>query len=112
MKPSLGCAVLALTAALVSPAAGYEGDATLANFRFASGDSLPELRIHFRSFGRPQRDSVGHVHNAVLILHATTGSGAQFVNPNFANELFGRGQPLDTARTYVILPDGIGHGRS
>src|SRR5437762_4703744 len=103
---------LALTAALLSPAAGYEGDAALANFRFASGDSLPELRLHFRTFGRPQRDSLGHVRNAVLILHGTTGSGAQFLNPNFAGALFGPGQPLDTARTYVILPDGIGHGRS
>ena len=114
MHRTLRCAVLslALSAALLSPAAGYEGDAALANFHFASGDSLPELRLHFRTFGRPQRDSLGHVKNAVLILHGTTGSGAQFTNPNFAGELYGPGQPLDTARTYVILPDGIGHGRS
>jgi homoserine O-acetyltransferase/O-succinyltransferase len=114
VKKPLRCAVLSLVlaAALLSPARGYEGEASLARFRFASGDSLPELRIHFRTFGRPQRDPAGPVRNAVLILHGTTGSGAQFVNANFAGELFGPGQPLDTARTYVILPDGIGHGRS
>jgi len=103
---------LALMAALLSPARGDEGDASLAHFRFASGDSLSELRIHYRSFGKPQRDASGHVRNAVLILHGTTGSGAQFLNANFAGELYGPGQPFDTARTYVILPDGIGHGRS
>jgi homoserine O-acetyltransferase/O-succinyltransferase len=113
MKP-LGRAVLCLALAAVwfSPARGYEGDASLGAFRFASGDSLSELRIHYRTFGSPQRDAAGHVRNAVLIIHGTTGSGAQFVSPNFAGELFGPGQPLDTARTYVILPDGIGHGRS
>src|SRR6185503_16003919 len=114
MHRTLRCALLSLVllATLLSPAAGYEGDAALANFHFASGDSLPELRLHFRTFGRPQRDSLGHVKNAVLILHGTTGSGAQFTNPSFAGELYGPGQPLDTTRTYVILPDGIGHGRS
>lgn len=104
--------LLALTTSLASPADAFEGDAVLANFRFASGESLPELRVHYRTFGRPERDRAGHVRNAVLILHGTTGSGAQFVQANFAGELFGSGQPLDTTRTYVILPDGIGHGRS
>ena len=109
----LGC-LLALVAAfaLSGPALAFEGDAILKDFRFASGESLPELRVHYRTFGRPERDRAGKVQNAVLILHGTTGSGAQFENVNFAGELFGPGQPLDTAHTYVILPDGIGHGRS
>jgi homoserine O-acetyltransferase len=114
VKKTLLCAALSLTlaAALLSPAPAAEGDASLRNFRFASGESLADLRVHYRAFGRPSRDGSGHVRNAVLVLHGTTGSGAQFVQANFAGELFGPGQPLDTARTYVILPDGIGHGRS
>ena len=103
---------LAVAVSLPSPARALEGDASLASFRFASGESLAVLRIHYRVFGVPKRDRAGHVRNAVLVLHGTTGSGAQFMNANFAGELFGLGQPLDTARTYVILPDGIGHGRS
>lgn len=89
-----------------------EGDFVMHNFRFASGESLPELRIHYRTVGQPQRDAQGVVRNAVLILHGTTGSGAQFIRPEFAGELFGAGQPLDAARFFLILPDGIGHGRS
>jgi homoserine O-acetyltransferase len=84
----------------------------LRDFRFAYGESLPELRIHYRSLGRPRRDDQGIVRNAVLILHGTTGSGEQFLRPEFAGELFGKGQPLDATRYYIILPDGIGHGRS
>ena len=103
---------LAVAVSLPSPARALEGDASLASVRFASGESLAVLRIHYRVFGVPKRDRAGHVRNAVLVLHGTTGSGAQFMNANFAGELFGLGQPLDTARTYVILPDGIGHGRS
>ena len=114
MKKPLMCAALSLALATTSPspAAASEGDASLRNFRFVSGETLTVLRVHYRAFGRPERDRAGHVRNAVLVLHGTTGSGAQFLNPNFAGETFGPGQPLDTARTYVILPDGIGHGRS
>jgi homoserine O-acetyltransferase len=107
-------AAVSLVAALafVSPADALEGDAILKDFRFASGETMSELRIHYRTFGRPSRGPDGRVRNAVLVLHGTTGSGAQFESPNFAGELFGRGRPLDTLRLYVILPDGIGHGRS
>lgn len=87
-------------------------DYTLHDFHFASGESLPELRVHYRTLGRPRRDSQGVVRNAVLILHGTTGSGSQFIRPEFAGELFGRGQPLDAERYYMILPDAIGHGHS
>lgn len=84
----------------------------LRNFQFADGESLPELRIHYIALGTAQRDARGAVRNAVLILHGTTGSGAGFMSRTFAGELFGPGQLLDTARYYVILPDGIGHGGS
>jgi homoserine O-acetyltransferase len=88
------------------------GTYVLRDFHFASGETLPELRIHYRTLGQPRRDDQGIVRNAVLILHGTTGSGAQFLRPEFAGELFGKGQLLDATRYYIILPDGIGHGRS
>jgi homoserine O-acetyltransferase len=87
-------------------------DFVLRDFRFASGKTLPELRLHYRTLGQPRRDASGSVRNAVLILHGTTGSGANFLRPEFAGELFGEGQPLDAARYFLILPDNIGHGRS
>ena len=96
------------TAQTSRPGADY----TIHNFRFADGESLPELRIHYIALGAPRRDAGGIVRNAVIVLHGTTGSGAGFLSRNFAGELFGPGQLLDTARYYVILPDGIGHGRS
>jgi homoserine O-acetyltransferase/O-succinyltransferase len=89
-----------------------QGDFGLRDFKFASGEVLPELRIHYRTLGKPRRGDDGKVNNAVLILHGTTGSGAGFIRPEFAGELFGDGQPLDAARHFLILPDGIGHGAS
>jgi homoserine O-acetyltransferase len=89
-----------------------EGDFSLNNFQFASGETLAALRIHYRTLGQPRRDEHGKVRNAVLILHGTGGSGARFTDPEFAAELFGRGQPLDVSRYFVVLPDGIGHGGS
>ena len=87
-------------------------DHVLRDFRFASGETFPELRIHYRTLGSPRRDGAGKVVNAVLILHGTTGSGANFIRPEFAGELFGEGQPLDASRYFLILPDGLGHGGS
>jgi len=89
-----------------------QGDALLRDFKFAGGGSLPELKIHYLTLGSPQRDAHGHVTNAVMLLHGTSGSGAQFLNPIFSNELFPPGQPLDIAKFYVIMPDGVGHGDS
>ena len=88
------------------------GDYTLHRFRFASGEELPELRIHYRSLGSPLTDARGIVTNAVLILHGTTGSGNQFVRPEFAGQLFKSGGLLDAQRYFLVLPDGIGHGQS
>jgi homoserine O-acetyltransferase len=89
-----------------------EGDHVLREFRFASGETLAELKLHYRTLGTPQRDDKGVVRNAVLILHGTTGQGGNFLRPEFAGELFGKGQPLDATRYFLILPDGIGHGKS
>jgi homoserine O-acetyltransferase len=89
-----------------------EGEYIAHDFQFKSGERLAELRLHFRTLGKPARDKDGKISNAVLILHGTGGSGAQFLQPQFADELFGAGQPLDTNRYFVILPDGIGHGKS
>ena len=88
------------------------GDFRIQNFRFASGETLPELTIHYRTIGTPRRDDKGVVRNAVLILHGTTGSGRGFLTPNFAGVLFGPGQLLDATKYYLILSDGIGHGES
>jgi homoserine O-acetyltransferase len=94
--------LLALLIALAPPA---EGNLTLKDFHFASGEVLPELRIHYRTWGDPS-------HPAVLVLHGTTGSGAQFVGDDFAGVLFGKGQLLDAEKHFIVLPDGIGHGKS
>jgi homoserine O-acetyltransferase/O-succinyltransferase len=89
-----------------------EGDYISPNFHFKSGETLPELRMHYATFGSPVRDANGRVTNAVLLLHGTTGTGGQFLAPQFAGVLFGPGQLLDVTRYYVILPDNIGHGKS
>ncbi len=92
--------------------ATQEGDFVVHDFHFPSGETLPELRLHYTTLGKPLRDAGGRVTNAVLILHGTGGSGRQFLVPQFADVLFGPGQLLDTSRYFVILPDNIGHGKS
>jgi len=89
-----------------------EGDYTVPEFRFDSGEILKGLRLHYTTYGSPKRDAAGHVENAVLIMHGTGGSGQQFVSDKFAGVLFGPGQLLDASRYYLILPDDIGHGKS
>jgi homoserine O-acetyltransferase len=89
-----------------------EGDFVAHDFKFRSGEQLPQLRLHYRTLGTPVRDAGGHVTNAVLLLHGTGGSGQQFLSPQFADELFGSGQLLDLAHYFIIAPDGIGHGKS
>jgi homoserine O-acetyltransferase len=100
----------------LSSAASYPdpdpGDFTIPNFKFESGEALPELRIHYRTLGTVHRNSAGRVDNAVLVLHGTSGSGASFLSYNFAGQLFGEDQLLDARRYYIILPDNIGHGES
>ena len=89
-----------------------EGDYTIRDFKFQSGETLPELRIHYRTLGKSEKDAEGKTTNAVLIMHGTTGSGAQFIRPEFAGELFGKDQPFDATKFFIVLPDGIGHGKS
>ncbi|HME88906.1 MAG TPA: alpha/beta fold hydrolase [Chthoniobacterales bacterium] len=89
-----------------------EVDYVIRDFKFSSGESSPELKIHYRTLGKIDKDAQAKVTNAVLIMHGTTGSGAQFIRPEFADELFGKGQPLDVTKFFIVLPDGIGHGKS
>ncbi|MFN7949367.1 MAG: alpha/beta fold hydrolase [Blastocatellia bacterium] len=98
------------------PARNYpepaQGDFTIRDFKFESGETLPELKLHYRTLGTPQRDASGRTRNAVLILHGTGGSGAGFLSAQFAGVLFGPGQLLDATKYFIVLPDGIGHGDS
>src|SRR5216117_817151 len=118
MNPTIGIFAFLLSilaASFASPAdypAPTEGDYAVRDFKFASGEILPELRLHYRTLGKLEKDAQGKTTNAVLIMHGTTGSGAQFIRPEFAGELFGNAQPLDATKFFIVLPDGIGHGKS
>ena len=106
-------ALRAFLPAQTTPAATpAEGDFVLPNFQFKSGEKLPELRMHYATLGKLQRDSQGRVSNAVLLLHGTGGTGKQFLAPQFAGVLFGSGQLLDTNKYFIVLVDNIGHGKS
>lgn len=89
-----------------------EDDFVLRNFQFSTGETLPELRVHYRTLGKPQKDARGIVRNAVLIMHGTGGSGAGFLSTTFGGSLFRDGQLLDASQYFIILPDAIGHGKS
>jgi homoserine O-acetyltransferase len=108
MSRAAACVVLSLST-FPAGAADYpgpkEGDWVARNFRFHTGDVIPELRLHYRTIGDPSGDRV-------LILHGTNDSGEWFLTPSFAGELFGSGQPLDASKYFIILPDAIGAGKS
>jgi homoserine O-acetyltransferase/O-succinyltransferase len=89
-----------------------EGDFVLKDFRFASGEVLPELKLHYRTLGTAKRNAAGEIVNGVVLLHGTSGSGADWLRPSLADELFGTGQPLDASKYFIIMPDGIGRGGS
>jgi len=89
-----------------------EGDFVISNFRFGTGETLPSLNLHYRTLGTPHQDASGLVRNAVMILHGTGSTGAGFLSQTFGGELFGPGQLLDATRYFIVLPDGIGHGKS
>jgi len=95
-----------------APLAVKEGDYVVHDFKFASGETLADLRLHYRTLGTPHRDAHGRVDNAVLIMHGTGGDGTQFLRPQFAGVLFVPGGLLDPAKYFIILRDGIGHGKS
>src|SRR5512139_2437136 len=108
MAQALCGAALALAAAAVS-AQGFpgqkEGSYIARDFRFNTGETMAELRLHYTTLGNPAGEPV-------MLLHGTTGSGAGLLNPNFGGQLFGPGQALDAAKYFIILPDSIGHGKS
>lgn len=89
-----------------------EGDFVAHDFHFHDGETIQDLRLHYTTLGKPERDPEGRVTNAVLILHGTGGTGHQFLRPVFAGVLFGPGQLLDSSKHFIILPDDIGHGKS
>ena len=93
-------------------AAGKQGDFVVKNFKFETGEVLPELKLHYTTLGKPIKDANGVVRNAVMILHGTGGTGRSFLSNSYAGELFGPGQLLDSSKFFVVLPDGIGHGNS
>jgi homoserine O-acetyltransferase/O-succinyltransferase len=110
---SLFVALAAQTAA--SPSKTWptrEQDIALRSFRFRDGESLSELRMHVTTLGSPHHNASGQIDNAVMVLHGTGGEGKQFLRPQFADELYGPGQPLDIRKYWIILPDNIGHGKS
>jgi homoserine O-acetyltransferase len=108
-------ALLAAQAAAAPPAKTWpthEQDIILKDFRFGDGEALPSLRMHVTTLGSPHRNAANEIDNAVMVLHGTGGDGHQFLRPQFADELYGPGQPLDIRKYWIILPDNIGHGKS
>jgi homoserine O-acetyltransferase/O-succinyltransferase len=107
LSMSLGIAVAlaALPALAAEFPAPKEGQWTARDFRFHTGEVMPELRLHYRTVGDPSGEPV-------LILHGTAGSGASMLTPAFAGELLGAGQALDASKYFIILPDAIGAGKS
>lgn len=91
---------------------GDPGNYIAHDFHFGSGESLPEMKLHYLTLGKPHRNAAGHVDNAVLLLHGTGGDAHSLFSPVFSRVLFGPGQPLDITRYYLIFPDDIGHGES
>jgi homoserine O-acetyltransferase len=96
----------------VTPWPVQDGNFVISNFHFGSGESLPALKLHYLTLGKPHRDAAGHTDNAILLLHGTGGDAHSLLNPIFSDVLFGPGQPFDIQKFYLILPDDIGHGQS
>ena len=89
-----------------------EGDYILKNYRFASGETMAELKIHYTTLGTEKRNAAGEIINGIVLLHGTSGDGKDWLRPTLGDELFGNGQPLDATKYFIILPDGIGRGGS
>src|SRR4051794_3691845 len=87
-----------------------EADYVIKDYAFASGEVLPELRLHYRTMGVPRRDAGGKIVNGVLLLQGNTGTGANWLRPSLADELYGPGQPLDATKYFFIMHDAIGRG--
>ena len=91
---------------------GIPGDYIAKDFHFGTGETLPELKLHYLTLGSPHHNAAGHVDNAVLLLHGTGGNAHTLFVPQFASELFGARPALDITKFYLIFPDDIGHGDS
>jgi homoserine O-acetyltransferase len=102
---SVALCLIALAAAAADYPAPKEGDWVARDFRFHTGEVMPELRLHYTTVGAPAGEPV-------LILHGTAGTGTGMLSPAFAGELFGPGQPLDASKYFIILPDAVGAGKS
>src|SRR5712672_1741203 len=89
-----------------------QGDVVFKDFRFASDEALPELKLHYLTLGTPMRDAAGAIVNAVLLLHGTSGTSRNWLQPSLADELFAPDAPLDAAKHFIVIPDGIGRGGS
>jgi len=124
MRPSRSLRTL-LAAALIGAAApalaagentnwpNYrEGDFVIADYRFASSETLPQLKLHYRTLGTAERNAAGEIVNGVLLLQGNTGTGANWLRSSLADELFKPGQPLDAGRYFIIIPDALGRGGS
>ena len=110
--PLIAAFTLFATPSLAETWPSKDGEAVLKDFTFVSGEKLPEVRMHYTTLGTPHKDKKGQIDNAIMVLHGTGGSGKQFLQPQFADELYGPGQPLAIAKYYIILPDNSGHGGS
>jgi homoserine O-acetyltransferase/O-succinyltransferase len=103
------------SAAAAQPAPTWptkDGTVNLPDFRFGTGETLPQLKLHYITLGAPHHNAAGHVDNAVLLLHGTGGNAHSLMNPLFSNVLFVPGGVLDIQKYFLILPDDIGHGES
>lgn len=110
---ALTLVVLAASQAVAQGTPGVQGDYIARNFRFTTGEVLPEVKIHYTVLGTARKDSRGITRNAVLIGHGTGGNGrGTFLGRGWAGELYGPGQPLDTTRYFIVLPDNLGHAGS
>src|SRR3954453_6698007 len=102
---SAAIAVFSFAALAADYPAPKQGDWIARDFKFHCGETVPELRLHYTTLGEPTSPPV-------LVLHGSGGSAASMLTATFAGELFGAGQPLDASKYYIIIPDGIGHGKS
>ena len=82
-----------------------QGEWIARDFKFHTGEVLPEVKLHYTTIGDPSGVPV-------VVLHGTGGSAAGMLTATFAGELFGPGQALDASKYYIIIPDALGHGRS
>jgi homoserine O-acetyltransferase len=113
---ALGITILIANGATAGAATTWpnqtDADFIIRNFKFANGETLAELKIHYTTLGAPKRNAEGEIVNAVLLLHSTSGTSRNWLQPSLADELYGQGQPLDASQYFIILPDGIGRGGS